>query len=243
MLIINNPNNPSGVRIPTPVLTQIVSFAREHDLILLSDEVYRPLFHTSSARPPPSALSYDYENILVTASMSKAFSLAGLRIGWIATRSPSIIQRLAEARDHTTISVSSIDDALAAYALSNSVRKPLLRRNNALANENLGLLAALVARYPNVLSWTHPDSGTTAFIQFRKKSKGGTWQPVEDDAALCIDILEKTKVMVVPGSRCFGRGVDFPGYVRVGYVCDRNVLVEALSRLDEYIAREFVEGV
>ena len=109
MIMINNPNNPTGATIPKSILQALVDFAQEMDIIILSDEVYRPLFHGISPIDsdfPPSIISMGYNKTIVTGSMSKAYSLAGIRIGWIASRDKSIIEAIATARDYTTISVS-----------------------------------------------------------------------------------------------------------------------------------------
>jgi aspartate/methionine/tyrosine aminotransferase len=58
---------------------------------------------------------------------------------------------------------------------------------------------------------------------------------------LCLDLLEKTKVMVMPGSRCFGHDKDFRGFVRFGYVCETVVLKEGLARLEKYLKEGLVQ--
>ncbi|EFX05713.1 aminotransferase, class i/classii [Grosmannia clavigera kw1407] len=240
MIVINNPNNPLGVPIPRPVLEQIVAIVRARDIIILSDEVYLPLWHdeesttttTTTTTAPPSILTLGYDQTVATGSMSKAFALAGLRIGWVASRNRAIMQAVLAARDYTTISVSQLDDGVARFALSNAVRIPLLQRNIRLAQTNVRLLAAFVARWQaknGVCSWQRPTAGTTAFVQFVQDG-----QPVNDDR-FCIDVLEATKVLLVPGSRCFGGGLDFRGYVRIGYACETAVLAEGLARLDGYL--------
>jgi aspartate/methionine/tyrosine aminotransferase len=160
--------------------------------------------------------------------MSKAYSLAGLRLGWIASRSPSLISALASARDYTTISVSQLDDAVATYALSTSVLHSLLSRNIALAKTNLGLLATFISSHPETCTWVKPTGGTTALVEVKRKSG-----EVVDDVAFCLDLLEKTKVMFVPASKCFGE--EFKGSVRIGFVCETEVLKEGLKRLGEYV--------
>lgn len=230
MIILNNPNNPTGSTTPTPVLASIVSFARSHSLLILSDEVYHPLYH-SHPSPPPSILAFNYPLALATGSMSKAFALAGIRIGWIASHNPELLAAAASARDYTTISVSQLDDAVAAYALSPAVLPALLERNMALARTNLGLLDELVERYGEVVEWVRPTGGTTAFIKF-KKEKGGE---AVDDAEFVMDVLGETNVLFMPGKPCFGRGEDFGGFVRIGYVCETEVLEEGLKRLGEFV--------
>ncbi|OHE91248.1 aminotransferase class I and II [Colletotrichum orchidophilum] len=236
MIIINNPNNPTGAPIPTPILASIVAFAKTRDIIIFSDEVYRPLFHDffdHADEVPPPITTFGYNKVVVTGSMSKSYALAGIRIGWIASRDKAIIQAIASARDYTTISVSQIDDQIASYALSKPVWEPLLRRNVALAVTNKALLEAFIKKHGDVCSWVKPKAGTTAFVRFTHKG-----EPV-DDVRFCLDVLDKTNVFFVPGSKCFGHGKDFAGYVRIGYVCHTEVLVEALEKLDAYMRKDF----
>ena len=84
LLILNNPNNPTGAILPKPLLQEILDLAAAHNSTVLADEVYRPIFHSISpidASFPPSALSMGHANVVVTGSMSKAYALAGIRVG------------------------------------------------------------------------------------------------------------------------------------------------------------------
>ncbi|KAI0512955.1 PLP-dependent transferase [Xylaria bambusicola] len=229
MIVINNPNNPTGATIPADILTKIIKIARERNIIVFSDEVYRPLFHGSPG--PPSALSLGYEKVVVTSSMSKAWALAGIRVGWATSLDKDIIKRIAIARDYTAISVSQLDDQVARFALSDAVRPALLKRNMELAQTNLALLDTFVQDHADVCSWVKPTAGTTALVRFAR----GDGQPV-DDVAFCKDVLDKTKVMFVPAGLCFGHERDFRGYVRIGYVSDTEVLRQALKNLSAYVA-------
>ncbi|KAH7133704.1 aminotransferase class I and II [Dactylonectria macrodidyma] len=236
MIIINNPNNPTGAPIPAEVLTKIVEFAKARDIILFSDEVYRPLFHDlyqPGYVPPPSVATMGYERAVVTGSMSKAFAMAGIRVGWVVSKDKKIVDAMAAARDYTSISVSQIDDQIAAYALSPSVISPLLERNVGMAKANVALLEKFVNDHKHVCSWVKPKAGTTAFVRFAVNGEA------VDDERLCLDLLEKTKVFLVPGSRCFGGGKDFKGYVRFGYVCEADVLKEGLEKFSVYIEEHF----
>ena len=210
--------------------------AREKDIIVFSDEVYRPLFHSISPMDPefpPSVLSMVYTKTIATGSLSKAYALAGIRIGWIASRSPQIIEACAQARDYTTISVSQIDDQVASFALDPDCVHNLLGRNIKLAKANLEILEKFIEQHRWACDWVKPLAGTTAFVRF--SSQG---QPV-DDVAFCKSLLEKTGVMFCPGSRCFGDGVMFNGYVRIGYVCETQVLMEGLDELRGFMKKEY----
>ncbi|KAI1361826.1 PLP-dependent transferase [Xylaria arbuscula] len=233
MIVINNPNNPTGATTPASVLEKIIEIARARDITVFSDEVYRPLFHDATIPASPSALSLGYDKVVVTSSMSKAWALAGIRLGWATSPSKQITRQLAIARDYTTISVSQLDDQVARFALSSAVRPNLLKRNVELARTNLALLEKFVEEHGKngVCEWVKPRAGTTALVKFSRK--GG--EPV-DDVAFCKDVLEKTKVMFVPAGLCFGHERDFKGYVRIGYVSDTEVLRQALEKLSVYVA-------
>jgi aspartate/methionine/tyrosine aminotransferase len=218
------------------VLQALVEVAKEHDITILSDEVYRPLFHGVSpvdAEFPPSLVSLGYKKTIITGSMSKAYSLAGIRLGWIASRDASIIEAIASARDYTTISVSPLSDSIATYALSPAVIHALLARNIALAKTNLSLLENFIEDNGDICSWTKPTGGTTALVKF--EGNGST----VDDVQFCIDVIEKTRVMFLPASKCFGK--EFRGHVRIGFVCETEVLREALSLLGPYIRQNLGE--
>lgn len=188
---------------------------------------------------PPSLLSLGYEHTVVTGSMSKAYSLAGIRVGWIAARNKDVIEQCMVCRDYTTISVSQLDDAIASYALAPQTIDNLLHRNMELARKNLAILEEFVEAHRWACDWTKPRAGTTAFVRFSKDGR-----PV-DDVALCKMLNDRVGVLTVPGSRCFGReGVaDFQGYVRVGYVSETEVLERGLERLREFMRRDFLEDV
>lgn len=208
-----------------------MAIAREKSIIIHADEVYRPLFHstTTDEEIPPSLLSLGYENTIVTGSMSKAYSLAGLRVGWIASRNRDLIEAFASARDYTTISVSGIDDAIASHALAPACVHNLLKRNLELSRKNLAILEKFIECHRWACDWVRPRAGTTAFVRFSKDGK-----PV-DDVAFCETLLEKTGVMFVPGAACFGRNGDFAGYVRIGFVNETDVLVNGLEALKAFM--------
>ncbi|KAJ5582665.1 Pyridoxal phosphate-dependent transferase major region subdomain 1 [Penicillium sp. DV-2018c] len=236
LIIINNPQNPTGAVIPRQTLQELVDVAREKSIIIHSDEVYRPLFHNISPadpRFPPTLLSMGYERTVVTGSISKAYSLAGLRVGWVASRDRSIIESLASARDYTTISVGQFDDAIASFALAPDCIHNLLKRNIDLARTNLAILEKFIDDHRWACDWVRPQAGTTAFVRFNKMGK-----PI-NDVAFCEMLQERTGVMLVPGSLCFGDGEDFKGYVRIGYVNETEVLQQGLDALRTFMEDDY----
>lgn len=213
-----------------------MDIAKIHDLIILSDEVYRPVFHSispSSPDFPPSVISLPYTKSVVTGSLSKAFSLPGIRVGWIASRSQEILEACTGARHYISISVSQVDDQIATFAMSPTCVHNLLRRNITLAKKNLEILDKFVRKYSWACGWAKPVAGTTTFIKF---SRNGI--PV-DDVDFCTKVLDKTGVFFSPGCRCFGDGKDFKGYVRIGFVCETEVLIAGLEQLGKFLSHDY----
>lgn len=232
LIVINNPNNPTGAVLGKSFLEQLVEIAKEKDITILSDEVYRPIFHSIIPIDkdfPPSLLSMGYNNVVVTGSMSKAYSLAGIRVGWIASRNSEIIKKIASARHYTTISVSGLDEQVAAYALSPATVHSLLARNIQLAKKNLALLEKFVIKNEDECEWVKPVAGTTAFIKFHREGK-----PV-DSVDFCKKLLEKTGVLFVPGSQSFGE--EFKGYVRIGFVNQTDIVQKGLEEASKFVRK------
>ncbi|KAI9712143.1 MAG: hypothetical protein M1812_006981 [Candelaria pacifica] len=236
LIIINNPNNPTGATLLLSLLEQIIILARAHNITILSDEVYRPLFHSlpcTHPSPPPSIISLNYTKAIATGSLSKAFSLAGIRVGWIASRDPDILQACAEVRQYTNISVSSVDDQIASYALGPNVVQNLLARNTKLAKTNLAILDKFIEEHAGICRWVKPSAGTTAFVSFWREGL-----PV-DDVVFCETLQKEVGVMFVPGSTCFGDEYAFKGFVRIGYACETDVLIDGLAKLDGFLRSNY----
>ena len=215
-------------------IQSVIDIAEEHNIPILSDEVYRPLFHSIQPMDPefpPSILSMGYKNAIATGSLSKAYSLAGIRIGWIGSRDPELIETFHRARDYSVISVSQLDDQIATFALSQDTVHSLLARNLQLARTNLTALEKFMIKHDDYAEWVKPQAGTTAFIKFFRDGK-----PV-DSTEFCESLQAKTGVMLVPGDRCFG--YEFKGYVRLGYVQEEDVLREGLEQLRQFLRRDF----
>ncbi len=218
LIAINNPNNPTGSVMDRALLGEIVAIARRCGAWLLCDEVYRGTAQEGDGMTP--SIFDLYERGISTGSMSKTFSLAGLRLGWIAAPA-DLIHPLTVHRDYSTISVGMIDDHFAAMALE--ARNRILERSHAISRTNLAILADWVEAEPRV-SWIKPRGGTTAMLKY------------DADIAsepFCIDLLEKTGVMLTPGS-----AFDMEGYVRIGYCNNEAVLREGLSRMSGYLKRD-----
>jgi aspartate/methionine/tyrosine aminotransferase len=209
-----------------------MELARSNNIIVMSDEVYRPLFHSSPrSEDPPSILSLGYENTIATGSLSKAYSLAGIRVGWLASRCSALVERTREARHYTTISVSIVDSHIAAYALEANTVQALLHRNMELARTNLRTLEDFVNRHADTCSWARPLAGSTAFIRFERRGKA------VDAQELCRRLVLEVGVLLVPGDLAFG--TPFKGFVRFGFVCESDVLGEGLAAMEIWMKKNY----
>lgn len=217
LIIINNPNNPSGSVMDSSYLTKIVEIARDNDAYILCDEVYRGLWQDTNVHIP--AIADLYDKGISTGSMSKSLSLAGLRLGWIAGPK-EIIEICLTRRDYTTISNGLIDDLLAVHALENYNK--LMERNLKIVRDNLQLLDEWVAQEDKI-SYIKPKGGTTAILKYDTDLSSKEF---------CTNLYNESGTFLAPGS-CF----DLEGTVRIGYACSTKVLQDGLEKLSEYLRK------
>lgn len=231
MIVINSPSNPTGSHVDGKTQVQILKAAKEHGIIVLVDEIFRPLFH--GVEPAPSFIEHDYDRVVVTGSMSKAWGLSGIRVGWIATRNQSFLELLANAKSYIVQATGSIDEAIAAEALSDRCRGAILEKHLAYARENLASIQAFIDRNSDMCSWTKPTAGAIGFIRFTHPSG----DPL-DDVEFSQSLLEKKGVLFSPGSLTFGEegDVSIKGYVRCHFTGPPQHVHEALVLVDEYLS-------
>jgi aspartate/methionine/tyrosine aminotransferase len=215
LIALNNPNNPTGALMDEHMLKDIAGIARAADAWILCDEVYRGTDQTGKGLT--TSIADIYEKGISTASMSKAFSLAGLRLGWIAG-SQDLLNNAMIHRDYDTISVGMIDDHFATLALEH--QQSVLERSHHITRGNLATLEAWVNAEP-LITWVKPQSGTTALLKYDL--------PVSS-REFCIALLNETGVMFTPGS-----ALQMEGYVRIGYANNPQVLAEGLTRVSEFL--------
>jgi aspartate/methionine/tyrosine aminotransferase len=215
LIALTNPNNPTGALMNRAQLEEVAQIAASCGAWVLCDEVYRGL--DQEGEGTTASMADVYERGVSTGSMSKAYSLAGLRLGWIVGPH-DLLHEVAIHRDYSTISVGVIDDHLAALALEH--KEALLSRSRAIVRDHLAVLDGWVAAEARV-SYVKPRSGTTALL----KVDGAV--PSRD---FCVRLLESTGVLLVPGS-----AMGMEGYVRIGYANSRPVLDAGLAAVSGFL--------
>ena len=214
LIALTNPNNPTGALIPRAHMEAIVALADSVGAWVLCDEVYRGT-EQPGVTPCPSIVDL-YPRGVSTASTSKAFSLAGLRLGWVAGPE-SLIEEVLTHRDYDTISVGILDDYFASLAIENS--NAVLARSRDITARNLALLDQWVQR-EDALSYIKPQAGTTALV------KVDSDKPAEE---LCVELLQHSGVLFTPGS-----ALNMEGHVRIGYANATPILEAGLERASDY---------
>ena len=216
LIAMTNPNNPTGALMDRAMLEEIVTIAREADAWILCDEVYRGTDQHGDGMTV--SIADLYEKGISTAGMSKAFALAGLRLGWVAGPF-ELIEKISIHRDYDTISVGMIDDHFATIALEN--RNDVLARSQAITRGNLAFLEEWISREPRI-TWVKPHSGTVALLKYDLPM---------NSREFCTTLLKETGVMFTPGSV-----LDMEGYIRIGYANNPDILKEGLSRVSGFLS-------
>jgi len=163
LISINFPNNPTGKIIPRAVFDAIVDICRSRGIWLFSDEVYRLIERDPSLRLPQAADAY--ERGVSLNVMSKAYGLAGLRIGWLACKDRATLVRFEHYKHFLSICNSAPSEVLARIALR--ARQKILDRNRRVIRDNLAVLDQFFADYKDFFDWREPDGGCVAFIRYK----------------------------------------------------------------------------
>lgn len=222
LININSPHNPSGTHLSDPTLEKIVGLAKINDSYLLCDEVYRPLFH--SADEQPKSVATLYERGIITGSTSKAFSMAGLRTGWVVSSNKEVIAECLKRRDYNIISVSYLDDLTTGWLLRH--RAAILDRNYKLCRENLKIIKEFKERVRGKISYVEPTGGSTMLIELPN---------IQNTAEFCRQLAVNKKTMLVPGEN-----FNLPGTVRLGFGNPTEELVKGLSHFEDLL-KEYKE--
>lgn len=221
-ILVTNPNNPTGAVLTSEAMDGIVGLAERFGAWILSDEVYRGAEVKGGETPSFWGRT---EKVVVTNSLSKAYGLPGLRLGWIVGP-PALVHELWGRTDYTTISPSSLSDHLATVALEPSTRERILSRTRAIIRENFGTMKDWIDAQEGLFTYRPPDAGAICYMRYR---------PEVGSSELAEKLRVEKDVLVVPGDHF---GMD--RYLRIGFGNPRDELMEALGRVAE--AFREVEG-
>lgn len=212
MIILNYPHNPTGSLLTREELNEVIALARRHNLYLLNDEVYRLMEYNPASRLPPLATCY--EKGISISVMTKAFGMAGLRIGWVVTPDEKIINAILNTKFYTSICNSAPSEILAIIALRRA--ETILTSAQQQTQTNLQYLDSFIRDHASYLSWTRPQAGCIGLLRFD--------HPTVSIDQLTTLALEQAKVLIMPAHVMGGDLKHF----RIGF--GRANFMEALDR-------------
>ena len=218
LIVVCNPNNPTGARFEADDLDRIASIADRHGSWILSDEIYRGA--ELDGRETPTLWGRS-DRVIVTSGLSKAYGLPGLRIGWCVGPSSRIASFWAY-HDYTTIAPGALSDGLARHALEPARRERILTRTRGILNRNLPIIAGWLADHGALFSYKPPDAVAVVFARYHHAI---------NSTELVTRLRLERSVLVVPGDH-FGMN----HYLRLGFGDKPEHLREALARLGDGIA-------
>jgi aspartate/methionine/tyrosine aminotransferase len=187
LISINFPNNPTGKIIARSVFDGLIEICRSRGIWLFSDEVYRLIERDPAIRLPQAVDAY--ERGISLNVMSKAYGLAGLRIGWLACKDRDMLIKFERFKHYLSICNSAPSELLARIALKSRAR--ILDRNRGIIRDNLASLDTFFAGYRHLFDWRAPDGGCIAFIRYRG---------AEGVEAFTRRLVEESGVLLLPSS-------------------------------------------
>ena len=223
LISINFPHNPTGKVISKDDLNDIISIAKENDLYLFSDEIYRLMERDESKRL--GQISDLYEKGLSLNGMSKSYGMPGIRMGWISSKDHSLLDKMERLKHYLSICNSSPNEVLSIIALK--YRSLIIKRTRNIIKNNLNILNGFFQDYDELFDWREPDGGCIGFPKYKGP---------EGSDVFCQKLVESRSVLLLPASVYSSQLMPAPqNHFRIGY--GRTNMPEALSELKKFIDR------
>ena len=218
VVAVCNPNNPTGHILGSSEMEAVVEAAGRSGAWILADEVYAGSERLSDTETP--SFYGTYERVVAVGSLSKAYGLPGLRIGWVVAPA-SIIPEIWKRHEYVAISATKLGNHLAAHALASEVRTPLIARTRRLIREGWPRLEGWIGTHAGVLDATPPAASAVALVRYQLPL--GSLELTE--------VLRTSKgVLIVPGAHF---GVE--NHVRISFGLPADYLMAGLDRFSELV--------
>lgn len=217
IICVTNPDNPTGSRLSREARQGILDLAEKNDAWIFADEVYQGAELDRQITP---SFWGNYEKVVVSNGLSKAYGLPGLRMGWMVGPK-GFAYKVWPYHDYTTISISSVSDRLARIALTPEKRDNILERTRSILNENIDIIISWLNKHGDLFRCAPPEAGAILFPGYN----------LDINSTELADRIRKTKsVLICPGDHF---GMD--GYIRIGFGEKKEILEKALRLIDEAI--------
>jgi aspartate/methionine/tyrosine aminotransferase len=218
LIAVCNPNNPTGRILTASEMDTMVTFAERSGAWILADEVYRGANRLSDEEN--SSFYGLYDKVLAMGSMSKAYGLPGLRIGWVVGPVDTIDDIWAR-HEYTTISATMLSNKLAAIALSPEVRPRLLHRTRDYIRRGYPILQEWMDSHADTFTLIPPDAAAITFVRYHLDV---------NSSELTERLCKEKSVLIVPGDHF---GMDH--FLRISFGLPHDYLAAALNRIHDLI--------
>lgn len=227
-IIINSPNNPLGTVYSKEELTMIAEFAHQHDILIISDEIYEKLIYGDKKHISIASISNDaFERTIVINGVSKSYAMTGWRIGYTAA-DEKLIKIMSNIQSHTTSNPNSIAQYASVEALNGEQKsldimvKEFAKRRNYMVDKINSIRS---------LSCIKPEGAFYVMVNISKLlNKKINNQIITDSLSFSNLLLEHEKVAVIPG---IAFGVD--NYIRLSYATSMDNIINGLSRIEKFV--------
>ncbi len=212
LICVNNPNNPTGTVLSDDEINLLLKIADKNNAYIFADEAYRGL-------PDTKSFADIYEKSIVTGSMSKSYSLAGIRLGWICA-DENFINNVNKNRQYNTISISAIDDAVATLALNNEEK--IIQRNLNIIQKNKKIIDDFLEKIG--YCWVkEPINCAIGCVKYNSD---------KNSEEFCEQLVKKTGILLIPASV-----FECENFFRIGFGMDEYYLKNALQKFVYYIIK------
>ncbi|GAB6167735.1 pyridoxal phosphate-dependent aminotransferase [Clostridium carnis] len=228
VILLNSPNNPTGTIYTKEELEAIALFAKEYNLIIISDEIYEKLIYDNEKHISIASLSEDaYNRTIVINGLSKSYAMTGWRIGYSAS-SNEIAKLMTSVQSHTTSNINSISQYAALEALSgpqDEIKDMIIefeKRRNFMVDK-ISTIKGLSLIKPNGAFYVMVN-----ISRYYGKELNG--YKINNSLEFASKILEEEKVAVIPG---VAFGLD--NYIRLSYATSIDIIKEGLNRIEAFL--------
>lgn len=225
VIMICNPNNPTGAVLSEDEMDVIVKVAERANAWIVADEIYRGA-EVEGTEASPSFWGRT-EKVVITSGMSKAFGMPGLRSGWVVAP-PELIRKVWIRHDYTTLTPNMVSDILTAFSMRPEIRETIFARTRGIIRANLPPLERWIAAQGELLTYVRPVAGAIAYMKYAL--------PIRS-TRLVDKIREEQSVLLVSGDM-FGLGKGF----RVGFGFDVEQTLKGLERVAAVLAAVAANG-
>ncbi|MCP4213775.1 MAG: aminotransferase class I/II-fold pyridoxal phosphate-dependent enzyme [bacterium] len=221
MIVVCNPNNPTGYTLTSAEMTKIIAIAESVGAWIYADEIYRGAELDGIEIPGFLGL---YDKVLINGGLSKSYALPGLRLGWLAGPAHIIADSWAY-HDYTTITTNILSEKIAEMVLSTDLRQKILNRNRKMLKENLAATLEWLAGFTGIFRFHPPKAGGMAFMHY----------DLDIDSTELAEWLRKEKSVFILAGNCYGMN----HYFRIGIGAQKQYLLQGLQRVGEALNERF----